>query len=343
MEIRSSFNIKKIVNWHSKYKIKDMKKILLSLAVILTISMSAQDCSDLFISEYVESIHNNNAIEIYNPTASSIDLAGYTINRYSNGASSGPESWQLGGAIASGDAIVVGNGQMDSVWISTYWSLPVDPLFYSMLDCYCAGDYDANSTFYFNGNDAITLEKNGNIIDIVGKVGEDPGESWTCDTSGGFTSVNASNWNWIQERWWTKRHTLVRKSSVKQGITQNPILFNPTLEWDSLPDATYTQLGQHTCDCNTPSSQPSYCLSTSIQSNSKVSYIIYPNPSTKGQQVIINTQEKIDIVEVYNVLGEKIITEESNIILTKKLLKGMYLIKIYFKNGKSVTNKLVVE
>ena len=110
-----------------------------------------------------------------------------------------------------------------------------------------------------------------------------------------------------------------------------------------MPDATYTQLGQHTCDCNTPSSQPSYCLSTSIQSNSKVSYIIYPNPSTKGQQVIINTQEKIDIVEVYNVLGEKIITEESNIILTKKLLKGMYLIKIYFKNGKSVTNKLVVE
>ena len=121
MEIRSSFNIKKIVNWHSKYKIKDMKKILLSLAVILTISMSAQDCSDLFISEYVESIHNNNDIEIYNPTASSIDLAGYTINRYSNGASSGPESFQLGGTIASGDVIVIGNGQLDSIDLGTYW------------------------------------------------------------------------------------------------------------------------------------------------------------------------------------------------------------------------------
>ena len=85
-----------------------MKRILLSLAVIVTISISAQtlDCSELFISEYIESIDNNNAIEIYNPTASSINLSGYIINRYSNGSSTGPESWQLGGTIASGVVIV---------------------------------------------------------------------------------------------------------------------------------------------------------------------------------------------------------------------------------------------
>ena len=29
----------------------------------------------------------------------------------------------------------------------------------------------------------------------------------------------------------------------------NPIVFNPTLEWDSLPDATYSGLGSHSCDC----------------------------------------------------------------------------------------------
>ena len=28
---------------------------------------------------------------------------------------------------------------------------------------------------YFNGDDALSLEKNGIIIDIFGKVGEDPG------------------------------------------------------------------------------------------------------------------------------------------------------------------------
>ena len=72
-----------------------MKKILLILAVILTANLNAQvaPCSDLFISEYVEGPANNNAIEIYNPTLNSIDLSGYTVNRYSNGASSGPEVW----------------------------------------------------------------------------------------------------------------------------------------------------------------------------------------------------------------------------------------------------------
>ena len=66
-----------------------MKKSLLLLAVIITATLNAQVCSELFISEYVEGPANNNAIEIYNPTPSSISLGGYTINRYSNGASSG--------------------------------------------------------------------------------------------------------------------------------------------------------------------------------------------------------------------------------------------------------------
>ena len=302
-----------------------MKRILLSLGAILTISMSAQDCSELFISEYIESINNNNAIEIYNPTNSSIDLAGYTINRYSNGASSGPESFQLGGTIASGDVIVIGNGQLDSIDLGTYWSVPVDPVFYALLDDHCNGDYDANSTFYFNGDDAMTLEKNDTIIDIFGKVGEDPGSAWTDDASAGYTDANGGTW-------WTKRQTLIRKSSVKQGITQNPILFNPTAEYDSLPDQTYTEMGSHNCDC----------ITTSIN-NKDVTYVMYPNPTPKGENVVINSKSAISYIEIYNMLGEKIISERTSIISTKMLLKGAYLINIYFEDGKSVRNKLIIE
>ena len=304
-----------------------MKRILLSLGAILTISMSAQDCAELFISEYIESINNNNAIEIYNPTNSSIDLAGYTINRYSNGASSGPESFQLGGTIASGDVIVIGNGQLDSIDLGTYWSLPVDPVFYALLDDHCNGDYDANSTFYFNGNDAMTLEKNGNTVDIFGKVGENPGNAWTCDTSAGFTDANSGYW-----RYWTKRKTLIRKPSVKKGVTLNPILFNPTVEYDSLPDQTYTEMGSHNCDC----------ITTSIN-NKDVTYVIYPNPTPKGKNVIINSKSDISYIEIYNMLGEKIISERTSIVSTEILLKGAYLINIYFEDGKSVRNKLIIE
>ena len=302
-----------------------MKKVLLSLSVFFAVSVNSQDCSELFISEYVEGPGNNNAIEIYNPTNSSIDLAGYIINRYSNGASSGPESWQLGGTIASGDVIVIGNGQIDSVWVSTYWSLPVDPSFYSILDLHCNGDYDANSTFYFNGDDAMTLEKNGNIIDIFGKVGEDPGSAWTDDVTAGYTDANGGTW-------WTKRQTLIRKPSVKIGVTQNPILFNPTAEYDSLPDATYTEMGSHTCDC----------ITTSII-NKDVTYVMYPNPAIKGQNVVINSKSAISYIEIYNILGERIISERTTIISTEMLLKGAYLINIYFEDDKSVRNKLIIE
>lgn len=301
-----------------------MKKTLLSLSIIFTMSINAQDCSELFISEYIEGPGNNNAIEIYNPTNNPIDLSGYSINRYGNGATSSPDVWQLSGVLNTGEAIAIGNGQVDSIWVSSYWSLPVDPSFYAACGINGSGVYP--TPFYFNGDDAMTLEKGGNIVDIFGKVGEDPGNAWTDDASSGYTDANGGTW-------WTKRQTLVRKSSVKSGVTQNPILFNPTSEYDSLPDATYSGMGTHTCEC-TP------ILSIG---NTVVSYVMYPNPTNRGQTVSINSKENITFLEVYNILGEKIVTEKSSNISTKNLLRGNYLIKIYFENGTTVTNKLIVE
>ena len=149
---------------------------------------SQSDCSNLFISEYVEGPGQNNAIEIYNPTNSVIDLSGYSIKRYANGSTyaSASNTFALSGLINPGDVIVVGNGQTDSIlWGGNIWSLPVDTAFFSMLDDHCNGDYNANQTFYFNGDDAITLEYSGTIVDIFGKVGEDPGNAWTDDVSAG--------------------------------------------------------------------------------------------------------------------------------------------------------------
>ena len=301
-----------------------MKKILLSLSVIFAINITAQDCSELFISEYIEGPGNNNGIEIYNPTSNPIDLSQYTINRYGNASQTATESWPLSGNINTGEVITIGNGQVDSIWVSTYWSLPVDPVFFAACNLHGSGVYP--TPFYFNGDDAMTLEKGGNIIDIFGKVGEDPGNAWTDDASAGYTDANGGTW-------WTKRQTLVRKNTIKQGITQNPILFNPTLEWDSLPDATYTEMGWHSCEC-TPI--------LSIQ-NTDVSYVIYPNPAPKGQNIVINSKSAISYIEIYNMLGERIISERTPIISTEMLLKGSYLINIYFEDGKSARNKLIIK
>ena len=337
-----------------------MKKILLSISVLFAMSINAQDCSELFISEYIEGPGNNNAIEIYNPTNVAIDLSSYTINRYGNGASSGPDSWPLSGSIAAGEAIAVGNGQTDSVWVSTYWSLPVDPIFYNACGIHGSGIYP--TPFYFNGDDAMTLEKGGDIIDIFGKVGEDPGGSWTDDATAGYTDANGGTW-------WTKRQTLVRKWNVKKGVSVNPILFNPTLEYDSLPDGTYSGMGQHECDCyvlppdswdcdpitgcfdtgNSGSGQYSSlsdcnaaCNATAIN-ESDVSYVMYPNPVVRGGLVAINSNLKIQTISVKNILGGKVITFNGKSISTSDFTKGTYIISITFMDGRLKENKLVIQ
>tara|TARA_E500000331_G_scaffold357573_1_gene419791 strand:+ start:6674 stop:7579 length:906 start_codon:yes stop_codon:yes gene_type:complete len=301
-----------------------MKKVLLSFALIFTINTNAQDCTELFISEYVEGPGNNNAIEIFNPTNSSIDLSSYSINRYGNGVSTSPDSWPLSGSIASGQAIVIGNGQVDSVWVSTYWSLPVDPVFLAACDYSCSGIYP--TPFYFNGDDAITIEKGANIIDILGKVGEDPGSAWTDDASAGYTDANGGTW-------WTKRQTLVRKPSVKKGVTMNPIVFNPTLEYDSLPDATYSGLGSHSCDC----------IISTVNDQEEVSYVMYPNPALKGSAVSVNSKAKIESIELINVLGEKIVVNKSSVISTSNLSKGTYIITMKFNDGREENDKLIIK
>ena len=303
-----------------------MKKILLLIIASFAINLNAQmvTCTELFISEYIEGPANNNAIEIYNPTNATIDLTEYTINRYGNGATSGPDVWPLSGSIAAGEAIAVGNGQLDSFWVSTYWSVPVDPVFYNACGIHGSGLYP--TPFYFNGDDAMTLEKLGNIIDIFGKVGEDPGAAWTDDVMAGYTDANGGTW-------WTKRQTLVRKAAVMQGVTQNPILFNPTLEYDSLPDATYTGMGSHTCDCHT---------TNSIDENA-ISYVMYPNPANIGNTVTINANAKIESIVVVNILGEKVLTQISNKIITTNLARGTYIINIRFTDGRIIDSKLIIE
>jgi len=301
-----------------------MKQFLLSVSVLFAISVNAQDCSELFISEYIEGPGNNNAIEIYNPTNATIDLSTYTINRYGNGATSGPDSWPLSGTIAAGEAIAVGNGQTDSIWVSTYWSLPVDQAFYTASGIHGSGLYP--TPFYFNGDDAMTLEKGGSIIDIFGKVGEDPGGSWTDDASAGYTDANGGTW-------WTKRQTLVRKASVKQGVSVNPILFNPTLEYDSLPDGTYSGMGSHSCDCSN---------TTSLNENESISYVMYPNPVVKGGVVSINSNSKIQTIRVTNILGGKVMRLNTKSISTSDLSKGTYIISIEFMDGRLKENKLVI-
>jgi len=173
--------------------------------------------TDLIISEYVEGSSSNKYIEIYNGTASDIDLSNYKLQLYANGAGEGSptQNITLSGTLNSGQCKVYKNS-------SAALTLP---------DGVTA---DNNAAVNFNGDDAVALYKisTSSYVDIFGRIGEDPGDEWT---SGTYTTLDK---------------TLVRKSSVTSGITTNPSSGFPTLttEWDMYDQNDVSHLGSHTMD-----------------------------------------------------------------------------------------------
>ncbi len=326
-----------------------MKKILLYFAfMIIAVSLQAQDCSNIFISEYVEGSGNNKAIELYNPTDQAIDLAGFQLVRYSNGGTS-PDAVTLSGTIKPKSTFVLVLDKRDPN--GTGQEAPVDPALQAKADLFLSPVYNVNSTMYFNGNDAMTLETlSGGIIDIFAQIGgsmtsADKGWGNLTDTtitynSGGVpTSYTIQDYNVGPLFWlaWTMDHTLIRKPNVRKGVTANPDpAFKVHMEYDSIPKNTFDSLGFHNCECNT----------LNIGESQENKAIIYPNPAT-GSVFSIDTEEAITRIELLDLSGrlieERQYDKRSNTYIFKsdRELKGMYLIKISYQSNRIGTQKLL--
>jgi hypothetical protein len=222
-----------------------MKAFYTLLILLIPFIGFGQDCSELFFSEYVEGSSQNKALEIFNPTPLSVDLNGYTIERYQNGSSNVSDQMNLIGSLLPGQTWVIVSPDTNTTNQYGYIQMELYNLANQIAPFY------PSPVAGMNGNDALTLSKNGFIVDIIGKIGEDPGVGWTDDLSASFTSANGVTS-------WTANHTLVRKESIKFGITTNPILFNPAAEWDTLSINDWSNLGFHECDCI--SNNPSFVL-----------------------------------------------------------------------------------
>jgi hypothetical protein len=78
-------------------------------------------------------------------------------------------------------------------------------------------------------------------------------------------------------------------------------------------------------------------LGTEETSISKVS--VYPNPTRDF--VNINTSSKVSTVTVYSTDGKQLLEDSTSKINISKLPAGVYIMKIYFADGKSSTQKIV--
>jgi hypothetical protein len=71
----------------------------------------------------------------------------------------------------------------------------------------------------------------------------------------------------------------------------------------------------------------------------KSSAILYPNP-TSGS-VMLKTEERLEKYEVYSISGQKLFEGTSGVVNMNGFTPGTYLIRIYTKDKKSITQKVI--
>lgn len=302
-----------------------MKKLVLLSAAALISSFGftqTTDCSELLISEYVVGTGNNRALELYNPTNAPIDLSGYKVGRFRDGAGT-PMLLGLAGTIQPyGTYVIVVDKRNPN---GTGLEEPVDMALQAVADTFVNPTYvQSNSPFYFNGDDAVPLTRaNGTtLLDIVGKIGEDPGTAWS-DANG---------------TWWTTDKTLIRKPTILKGDENGLDDFLPEVQWDSLPENTFTELGWHTCDC--------YGLGVNDAAEGKIN--VYPNPADQ-KVLMVSASKEMESIQVFNILGQ----EADRVRFDKKpvdrhrldlehLQTGIYVVRVNLRGGGVISRKVML-
>ena len=350
-----------------------MKKPLLALFIFISSATFAQNCSDLFISEYVEGWSNNKALEIYNPTNQAIDLSGYFVARYSNGSNSATvaNSVQLSGTVNAHDVYVAvidkqdpnGTGQEAPVWDSLQ----------AKADGFYCPVYTVSNAFYWNGNDAVLLAKGTlpadpntvinptNVsgfafVDIFGKIGENPADETGSAAGNQGAWSTAFPYSTGQGVLVTKDHSMIRKSTIEAGTVTPVSFFDPLLEWDTIPavvvrldengdtlfgtsgnpilDGNWNSLGVHDCSCNP----------AGVNEIESKSIFVYPNPSNGVVNLNLNAQ--VNALDIINAFGKTIqrlenLNQVEKMQLELSKLHGIYFIRFEKQNGQIETKRVI--
>ncbi len=169
------------------------------------------DCSEIFISEYMEGSGTQKALEFYNPTASTVNLGSgsYKVELYQNGSPTPLYTISLTGSVAAKCVYVLRHSGASLVTAFDQEFANLD----------------------FNGDDTIVLKKGTTVIDSIGRLGEVPAGGWGTDP------INTEN------------NTLRRLSTVKKGDANPTDAYTPESEWSGYAQDTVDGFGTHTSSC----------------------------------------------------------------------------------------------
>lgn len=169
-----------------------------------TFDIVAKPTSDIYFSEYIEGGGNNKALEIFNNTGASVDLADYVIRINSNGSEwTSFFDFPVGTTLPDGEVYVIAHAE-------------AIPEILAVTDSAVLNPYGSGTSYVvvFNGDDVRALCKvagtDTTIIDIIGR----------------YDQVRPSNgWDVADVTAATKDHTLLRKVGITYG--------NPDWDWSA--------------------------------------------------------------------------------------------------------------
>ena len=268
-----------------------MKKLLLILTFFsLAGLMKAQ--TDLIISEYIEGWSTNKAMEIFNPTAAAINLSGYRITRYSNGSDIPPAETQWYIDLPAFElqpyhSYVVVLDKRDPEGVDQ--EAPVWEQLQQRADVFLCPVYSISKAMYFNGNDAVALEKsNGTLVDLFARWGA-PAPASAALPGGGTVEAWSDTYPYFtgEGKAITADHTLIRKPDITTGVTTNPSVFNALEQWDTLSANTFEYLGWHEFDLapeNETPEFPIYSYEYIVAEQASVGTIIGNPVATDGEE-----------------------------------------------------------
>lgn len=169
---------------------------------------SSSSNATLLLSEYIEGSSYNKALEIYN-AGETVDfsLQNYVVDIYVNGATAPRYSISLTGMLEAQDTYVLAHTS-------------AQPAIVSFADV-------LTGSLNFNGDDAITLTRDGVVVDRIGQLGVDPGSEW----GSGLSS--------------TQNNTLRRNANVMLGENDPWLDFDPLQQWQGFNLDDFSGLGAH--------------------------------------------------------------------------------------------------
>lgn len=287
-----------------------MNKIYTIIALFTISFMSSQT---MFFSEYAEGSSANKYLEIYNPTANTIDLTEYSYPSVANAPTTAgePEYWNAfpaGASIAPGGLYIICHGSADP---------------------YITNVGNHTHTYLSNGDDGYALVHGTDAADFAAKgsvildvIGQSIFDNTYADPGSGWAVAGVANG--------TKDHTLVRKATVTTGNAGNWAASAGTdandSEWIVLNSDDWSYL-------NAPGE------TLTISNFDGVDVNVYPNP-VHAKLNFSGLSSSVQAT-IYDMLGKRQLQSQViNSLDVSHLKSGLYMVEIKNENSSKVFNIL---